>query len=155
MLIGDGPCKDDLAAMVRGKGLSNVRFFPPRPKREIPAILASCDCSLIPLHKRMPGTMPSKTYEALAAGVPAIVAKGCEAEKLVNQFHTGLAYEPGDDAEFADAVRHLAEHPHDVQAIQLNCLRLAKRFDRDVIAERTEALLVALAEGWPLPEVVW
>jgi glycosyltransferase involved in cell wall biosynthesis len=155
VMIGDGPCKDDLAAMVREKGLSNVRFFPPRPKREIPAILASCDCSLIPLHKRMPGTMPSKTYEALAAGVPAIVAKGCEAEKLVNQFHTGLAYEPGDDADFAEAMRYLAEHSEEVGTIRANCLRLAKRFDRDVIAERTEALLVALAEGRPLPEVVW
>lgn len=155
VMIGDGPCKDDLVAMAREKGLTNLAFFPPRPKREIPVILASCDASLIPLHARMPGTMPSKTYEALAAGVPAVVAKGCEAEALVNEFNTGIAYEPGDDAAFADAVLHLAERADVVERIRANSLRLARRFDRDVIAGRTNEVLTALARGQPLPEVVW
>jgi len=135
-MIGDGPCKDDLVAMVRGKGLSNVRLFPPRPKREIPAILASCDCSLIPLHKRMPGTMPSKVYEALAAGVPAIVAAEGELADFARDEEIALVVPPLDGRALAEAM------------VARGRERLKTMFRSwDDIAEQLATLLAETAQG--------
>ena len=141
--------------MARAKDLPNLTFYSHRPKKEMPALLASCDASLVPLLSRLPGTMPSKVYEALSAATVPLVAKGCEGDTLVSQFDAGKTFEPMDAAELAAAIRDLADHPGDVRRIRENCLQLAKRFDRNVIAERTNAILEALADGKPLPEVSW
>ena len=155
VLIGDGPTKESLVAQARMKNLKNLRFFDRRPKKEIPAILASCDVSLVPLITRLPGTMPSKVYEALAAGTPPVVAKGCEGESLVSQFNAGRTFEPMNDKELAEIILSLAKDPSELKKIRANCLKLAKRFDRDTIAQRTEAILIAVAKRQPLPEVAW
>ena len=68
ILIGDGPCKKHLMDEAASRRLTNIAFHDPRPKPQIPPILASCDASLIPLVSRMEGTMPSKFYEAMASG---------------------------------------------------------------------------------------
>jgi colanic acid biosynthesis glycosyl transferase WcaI len=155
VMIGDGPTKDGLVAMARAKGLTNLAFFTHRPKKEMPALLASCDASLVPLLSRLPGTMPSKVYEALSAATVPLVAKGCEGDTLVSQFNAGKTFEPMDAGELAAAIRELADHPDQVRQIRANCLELAKRFDRNVIAERTNAILEALAGGKALPDVSW
>jgi len=155
VMIGDGPTKETLVATANRKNLDNIRFFDRRPKKEIPAILASCDASLVPLVTRLPGTMPSKVYEALAAGTPPIVAKGCEGDALVSEFDAGRTFEPLDSEELARVVLELANNPQTVRRIRTNCSNLAKRFDRDVIADRTEAILSAVAEHRALPNVSW
>jgi len=155
VLIGDGPTKESLVAQARMKKLNNLRFLDRRPKKEIPAILASCDVSLVPLVTRLPGTMPSKVYEALAAGTPPVVAKGCEGATLVTQFNAGRTFEPMNDKELAEVILSLAKNPSELKEIRANCLKLAKRFDRDTIAQRTEEILIAVANRQPLPEVAW
>ncbi len=155
VMMGDGPTKDDLMTLAGQKDVTNIRFMDRRPKKEMPPILASADLSLVPLDARLPGTMPSKTYEALASKTPPIVAKGCEADFLVTKYDAGRAYEPRDDAEFAQVLRDLADNRDELQRLRENGHKLAKRFDRDVIAERTNQILIALAEGRELPEVTW
>ena len=103
----------------------------------------------------LPGTMPSKVYEALAAGTPPIVAKGCEGDTLVTKYNAGRTFEPLDDAELAAALRELADDPAEMATVRANCIALAKRFDRGAIAERTEQVLLALHERRPLPDVAW
>ena len=155
VMVGDGPTKDQLVVSAEETGLENLKFFGRRPKSEMPALVASLDASLVPLSVHLPGTMPSKFYEALASGTAPIVAKGCEAEPLVNKHNVGRAFEPGDGGELARAVLDLAADPEELQAVRGNCLRLAERFDRDAIAERTELVLRAAANRDPLPEVSW
>jgi colanic acid biosynthesis glycosyl transferase WcaI len=121
----------------------------------MPAILAACDAMLIPLVTRLPGTMPSKVYEALAVGTPPLVTEGCEAETLVMRHSAGLAFVPMDGKSLAQAVVKLEGNPDLRKQMRQNCLELAKRFDRDIIAERVERILQAVAESKPLPEVTW
>lgn len=155
VLIGDGPTRDDLIQMAGRKQLTNVTFLDRRPKKEMPPILASCEVSLVPLVARLPGVMPSKVYEALASGAPPIVAKGCEGDPLVTQFDAGRTFEPMHGNELAEAVRELADHPDIYRRVRANGLTLSRRFDRDAIAERTDVVLRAVAEGRPLAEVAW
>lgn len=155
VMIGDGPTKERLVARAREMKLTNVTFLSYRPKKEMPAILASLDVSLVPLAERFPGTMPSKVYEALAAGVPPVVAAGCEGDALVSQFEAGVTYEPGDGAAMAKVIRELAESHELWKRMRENAIHLSCRFDRDVIVHRTEKILKAVASGLPLPEVAW
>lgn len=155
VMIGDGPTKDGLVSEAAKKWLSNLKFYDHRPKKDMPAILASIDVSIIPLSARFPGTMPSKVYEALASGTPPIVAKGCEGEKLVMEFNAGRCYEPGDSKELADVLLELVGNAPLYKEIKDNCKALSGRFDRDVIAERVENTLSAVAAGNVLPEVKW
>jgi glycosyltransferase involved in cell wall biosynthesis len=155
VMIGDGPTKQMLVGLAKELKVTNLAFHDVRPKKEIPAILSSCDASLVPLATRLPGTMPSKFYEALAAGTPPLIAKGCEAEPLVNQHGVGATFEPLDDAELASAVRGLAAEPERHRRMREQCVALSKRFDRTVIAARTEKLLEAVAAGQALPDVPW
>ena len=155
VMIGDGPTKEELVRKTQEMKLSNVTFYDRRPKSEMPEVVASLDASLIPLSARFPGTMPSKVYEAMASGTPPIVAKGCEAEALVTQFEAGLCYEPGDADEMATAILTLAGNRSLLQQIRGNCRRVSERFDRNLIAKRTERILAAVREGKELPEISW
>ncbi|MCZ6816920.1 MAG: glycosyltransferase family 4 protein, partial [Planctomycetota bacterium] len=83
VMVGDGPEKSALVARAREAGLDNIAFYPQQPFRRMPEIMASMDASLIVLAIPLPGTMPSKAYQALASGVPMIVTAGCEAERFV------------------------------------------------------------------------
>jgi glycosyltransferase involved in cell wall biosynthesis len=155
IMVGDGPAKESLVRIAEGMNLRNLHFLDHRPKTHIPPILASLEVSLMPLAFRLPGAMPSKVYEALASGAVPIVAKGSDAALLINQNNAGLTYEPGDAEELARAITKLADNRTLCGAIRENCLRLAKRFDREVLAQRTAETLTAVAEGKPLPAVRW
>jgi len=155
IMIGDGPTKEDLVKAAQERELENLVFFDRKAKKEMPAILASCDASLVPLLTRLPGTMPSKIYEALSAGTPPLVARGCEGDALVTSFNAGKIFEPLDGAELAGAILELADNPVEYQKIRVNGMELSKRFDRGVIADRTEQILLAVAEKRDLPEVSW
>jgi glycosyltransferase involved in cell wall biosynthesis len=155
VMMGDGPTKEMLVGMAAERQLPNLTFLDRRPKKEIPEILASCDVSLVPLMTHLPGTMPSKVYEALSAGTPPIVAKGCEGDPLVEQFNAGRTFEPLNGEDLATAVVELADDPAEYQQVRENAIALSRRFDRDAIAERTEKVLSAIAEGQRLPDVSW
>lgn len=155
VMVGDGPTKERLVAAATEAGLTNIAFYPHQPKSRMPQILASMDASLIPLAAALPGTMPSKVYEAMAAGVPAAVVSGCEAEQLVRRYDTGRLFSPGNAEELAAAIREIANSPDLCRELRANGLALAQRFDRSVIADRTEKLLLAIQRNEPLPEVAW
>jgi glycosyltransferase involved in cell wall biosynthesis len=155
VMVGEGPTKEALMARARAAGLDNVVFHPRQPKNRMPGILASMDASIIPLAAALPGTMPSKVYEALAAGVPMIVTAGCEAEQLIRRYNVGRLFAARDADALANAVKELAANPALCQTIRTEAVRLAQRFDRRVIAQRTEQLLQAVVARKPLPQVEW
>ena len=156
IFVGEGVEKQRLEGMIQEKKLENVTFYPSKPKAEIPAILASCDASAITLLSRMPGTMPSKFYEALAAGAIPIVAEECEATTLVKKYNTGKIYEPMDGESFAHAVMEIAEMtPPQLQEMRDNGRELSMRFNRDKLAEFINKTIEALVADQPLPEVDW
>jgi len=155
IMVGEGPTKETLIARAREAGLDNIVFYPRQPKSKIPGILASMDASLIPLAKSLPGTMPSKVYEALAAGVPIIITEGCEAEQLVRRYDVGRMFAAGDAKGLADLLVELASNPATAKRVSENALGLSRRFDRNTIAKRTDQLLRAVAAGQPVPEVLW
>lgn len=150
ILVGDGAVKGKLVADATARGLPNVRFLDRRPKSEIPGLLASADASLVPLATRMPGTMPSKVYEALASGVPVLVTRGSEAQYLAEEHDVGKVFEPLNAEELVEGILALQEKS-DRHEMRERARRVSARFDRDRIARHTEEVLRAVAANSPPP----
>lgn len=108
LLVGDGPERASLMAMVQQKALRNVRFIDPMPRRDVLALVAACDGVVVPLrrNKLFEGAIPSKIFEALALGRPLLLGVDGEAKRLfIDEGRAGLAFKPEDDAALEHAVR--------------------------------------------------
>ena len=148
VLLGDGPEKPKLQALAAEKQQRNVEFLPQQATSQMPLILAAVDACVVPLKRDelFKGALPSKLFEALGAGVPVIGALDGEARRLVQRSGGGLVVEPENPANVAEAILQLSRDP-------LLCKRLGERgrnyvashYDRKVIAERFESLLVRFA----------
>ena len=110
VLVGDGDEKPRLEAMVRERGLSNVRFLPPRPRSEIPALLRAADTFLLPNRRGEFYTMnfPNKLFDFLASAHPIVVAGYGETGDLVQRAGAGTVVPAEDGAAMAKAVVELA-----------------------------------------------
>jgi colanic acid biosynthesis glycosyl transferase WcaI len=156
IFIGEGVDKKRLQAKAAALDLVNVTFHDPLPKSQMPGIVASCDISVVSLAKRMPGTMPSKFYEAIAAGCIPLVADGCEAAPLVRKYEAGMVYEPTAGESAAEAIRNVAAMGMDErEQVRSNAVALAKRFDREKLARFVESTLKALVAEKDLPIAEW
>ncbi len=89
VLIGAGGKRNDLAAEIKRRGLSNTSIYPHQPVERINDSLNSCDASLVTIAAGVEGiSFPSKFYTSLAVGKPiiAISEEDSELRKLV-EFH--------------------------------------------------------------------
>lgn len=137
VLIGDGPQKAALQEQAARQNLSNVTFLPSRPSREIPPLVASADIVLITLKSLITGAVPSKLYEAMASGVPVVLAASGEAADIVREGEAGLVVAPGDTVGLRAAIQTLADDADLRQRLGENGRRVAtQHFDRDQIAAR-------------------
>jgi glycosyltransferase involved in cell wall biosynthesis len=62
----------------------------------MPATLSSYGGALIPLVRNILGAVPSKIYEAMAAGLPILFSGEGEGAKIIREHHTGWVNSPGD-----------------------------------------------------------
>ncbi len=151
VMVGDGPSKKSLVNLADERGVTNLGFEDTVPRSAVASILASCDAAVVPLAAKLPGTMPSKVFEALASGVPLIVSRGCEAEALVNEHGVGRAFTPLDAGDLASVVAEMADDRGAGQAMGDRARELSRRFDLDQVVLRQEAILAAVSNGEPIP----
>ncbi|HEY0544532.1 MAG TPA: glycosyltransferase family 4 protein [Pyrinomonadaceae bacterium] len=73
LFIGSGVKKRWLEGVIKKNGLSNITVLPPRPRDDQTNFLNACDIAVISFVDKMLGvSMPSRTYNTLAAGKPMI-----------------------------------------------------------------------------------
>lgn len=107
VLVGDGVAKASLMDQAERRGLSNVRFLEPVPKREMPALLHAADAGLhvladVALFRY--GVSPNKLYDYLAAGLPTLTNTPGEVSDILRTADAGVAVDP---TRIADGVRSL------------------------------------------------
>lgn len=105
--LGSGVKKRWLEEVVRVKSLENVTILPPRPRSEQNEFLNACDVAIVSLVPDMKGvSMPSRTYNILAAGKPilALTEKGSELALVIDENGVGWRINPGDSQSFVRAV---------------------------------------------------
>jgi glycosyltransferase involved in cell wall biosynthesis len=142
VLVGDGPVRTDLERRIENERIDRVRLLPAITRERVPALLAASDVAVVPLGLTLPGAVPSKIYEAMAARLPILLVADGEPADIVRDTGSGLTSGPGD----LDALRTNFERLASDAALrqQLGSAGRAaaeSTYDRTRIAERLDAFL--------------
>ena len=149
VLVGGGDRKPALVEEAARRGLSNVTFVDPVPRREVPAWLARADVCLLPYQDSplFAGALPNKTFDYLGAGRPIVAAvpEG-ELSALVRRAACGIPVPPEDGAAMAAAVRRLADDPAAAARMGADgAAYVREHYDRADLAARFVSLVESLA----------
>lgn len=112
-IVGDGPRRQDLEALVRARGLEpRVRFLGHR--EDVPALLAHADLFVLPSRSE---AFPNSAIEAMAASLPVVASAVGGLCDLIDHGRTGLLVAPGRPGGFAAALRELMTDRHAAAAM--------------------------------------
>jgi glycosyltransferase involved in cell wall biosynthesis len=153
VLVGDGPLSAELRAERDRRGLDQVDIRRAVPVAEIAGVMQDCNALLVPLraHPLLADFVPSKLYDAMAVGRPAIVAAHGEAAALLRGSGAGIAIAPEDGPALAEAIRALAHDPHRAAALGEAGRRAAPEHARSLQIGRLERILADAAGARPEP----
>jgi glycosyltransferase involved in cell wall biosynthesis len=149
VLVGEGPAREGLERRIASEGLgARVRLVPPVARDRVPALLAAADVAVISLGMSIPGAVPSKIYEAMAAGLPILLIADGEPARRVEQAGAGLWAAPGDLGGVRGHVERLARDAGLRARLGAAGRRAAETtYDRTRIAERLDAFLARAVAG--------
>lgn len=114
LIIGSGAQQAMVADYARQHRPPNLMLLPRQPAATIPLTFGAADIGIVTLGQGAEMlSVPSKTYYYLAAGAPilAISDMGSELENLVQEFHVGQVFNPGEYRKMADFVLELYLNP--------------------------------------------
>lgn len=136
LFIGDGAMKQTIVDIAERLKLKNINFLDSIPKEDVPRYLSVCDVSLAPLKNEdnFKTVIPSKIFEAAAMGKPTLLGVKGQAKKVLEEDGAGICFEPEDEEDFLLKLIKL-RNKKIYKACQEGCLKLAKRYDRKVLAE--------------------
>ena len=137
LLAGAGAERDALIADAGRRGLETVIFMPAQPKEAMPRVWSLCNAALVHLKDDplFAGVIPSKIFEAMACGLPVLLAapEG-EASRIIAKTGSGLHLPPEDPAALADAVAGLADDEGALKALAEKSLAAAPAYSREAQA---------------------
>jgi L-malate glycosyltransferase len=147
VLIGDGPLRPSLERLAKQCGLGGrVRFLGDR--RDIPAVLAALDVSVVPSFSE---SLSNAIVESMAAGVPVVATRVGGSPEVVRHGETGLLVPLDDEDALVAAIEDLLSQPE----LRRKCGRQAKelaraRFGFDHVRDQFEQLYrdVLAEKGW-------
>ena len=120
-LLLAGPFEDEaLRAYAAGlPGWSRVDAPGRVSQRELPGLLTRCRVGLLVLQpaESFVLSLPTKLFEYMAAGLPVIVSKFLACRDIVERCGCGIAVDPRDPDEIAEAMAYLFAHPERAQAM--------------------------------------
>lgn len=151
VFLGDGACRQHLAARARSMALRNVLFLDPVPKQQVARYWSLLDASIIHLRpdELFQSVIPSKLFECMGMGIPVLHGVPGESARIVQRDGVGLSFGSGDAAALAGAVRRLADDPALVQTLRSACVLAAPAYERGALARR----MMLRLEQWAKPDV--
>jgi glycosyltransferase involved in cell wall biosynthesis len=106
-IIGDGPRRTDLEALVRAHGLAaHVEFLGHR--EDVPALLAEADLFVLPSRSE---AFPNGAIEAMASALPVVASATGGLLDLIEHGRTGILVPAGDSNALAGAIGALIAAP--------------------------------------------
>jgi glycosyltransferase involved in cell wall biosynthesis len=95
-IYGSGSEQKKLEEILADNPDRGVFFHGQIEREDIPKMLTGYDGYLIPLVKNIYGAVPSKTYEAMASGIPILFFGDGEGAKIVRENNVGWTVKPRD-----------------------------------------------------------
>ncbi len=148
VLVGDGPCKNELQRIAQARGLDNVKMLPAVPKKSIPSLLNAADALVITLRSVdlfSYGVSPNKIFEYMASGKPILCAVSGEMADLVSSASAGIVVKPEDPEAIVGAVISLMEDDKERSIYGANGRKFVEEsFSRSRIVEGLVSILSTL-----------
>jgi glycosyltransferase involved in cell wall biosynthesis len=146
IFLGSGVKRRWLEDRVQELGLRNVSILDPRPRSNQQVFLNACDIGLVSLIPQMKGvSMPSRTYNIMAAGKPvlAVAEQGSELERVVSEERIGWTVPSGEPGALRSVIESALKSPQELHEMGDRAARAAtKKYSLDVAISsyRTELL---------------
>lgn len=142
-IYGDGAERKQLETYLQVHPDHGIIYHGTVAREKIPDILQKYDIALVPLVKPIFGAVPSKIYEAMAAGLPIIFMGGGEGEKIIRENNAGWICAPSDYNSLhkvLEQIKHLS--PLEMKNLKVRCRQLAKEiFDREIQIKKLDHFL--------------
>ena len=95
LIFGNGAEKEMLEAQAKERGLTQVKFCGNLPHAQVAPVLSAAKISYIPLkNSNMKDSVPTKLYESLAVGCPALLAAVGDAADILAETGLGASAPP-------------------------------------------------------------
>lgn len=149
-LVGTGDMESDLRAMVEELGLQDSVVFSGLVSRErIPSMLQSATIGIAPLHDadEFAYAMPTKLYEYMACGLPAVVTGRGEIERFVEESGGGV-HVPNDPEAIASEFDTLLDADERRRRLGENGRAHVSAYDRKEIARQFSTELTTVLEEY-------
>jgi glycosyltransferase involved in cell wall biosynthesis len=142
VVVGDGPALAEVHRAFAAFGPQRVRQVGAQPAAVVAALLGQSDLFTWPAIGEAIGMA---LLEAQACGVPVVAGRGPGVEAVVTDTETGLLVAPGNDIEFAAAVRALLADPARRAALAQRARAQARtRHDLSAAANALDSVLSGL-----------
>lgn len=142
VLVGDGPLRPELESEAETLGIGEQVLFL-GDRRDIPAVLASLDLSVLPSASE---SLSNAIIESMAAGVPVVASRVGGNPELVTEAR-GALVAPDEPQALADAIERMLRDTPLRNALGRNAKQFAQaNFTIDHMRYQHEALYAALLE---------
>lgn len=111
VLAGGGADSERLALRVTRERLTNVVMLGVVARPSANALIKSADVCIVPLHRSLLDSLPTKLFDALVLGCPVICCANGEASAFVNRSGGGYVVEPENGPALASSIRSLMSDP--------------------------------------------
>ena len=132
-IIGRGPRLTHIRSEVERRNLPNVQFLPFQDDEIFPHSLSAASVGVVILNERVSqGSVPSKTYNLMSFGIPAlyIAAPDSELARYVSVYAHGACFMARDLDAMTEYVRQLADDPNLYRRLSRNAELAALDFRR-------------------------
>ncbi len=132
-IIGRGVRTQNIAKEISEKNLLNCSLLPFRADEELYESLCASDISIVTLDDRTADvSIPSKTYNLMAAGIPilAIAKENSGVAKIVSNYNIGVSFEKHQLGKMKDFILKAKKDPNYRQAMAQNAQKASMDFSR-------------------------
>ncbi len=134
VFVGAGAERAQLAKEIDYRVLENVKLISNQPKHLMPSVWSVCDVALVHLRKSkvFEGVIPSKIFEAMAMGIPILLASPeGEASNIIVNERVGLHVIAEDPEALANSVKRLYFEKNLYERLATQCPIVAKKYSRE------------------------
>ncbi|MDQ3193507.1 MAG: glycosyltransferase, partial [Bacteroidota bacterium] len=135
-IYGEGTEREKLEKYLSENSDRNIYLHRIVGRDEIPDLLRGFYCTIIPLVKNIYGAVPSKIYEAMAAGIPILYSGAGEGATIIDTNNVGLVSAPKDYESLKHNISKLKNSTELRNKMSANGRKMAEeKFDRAKIIE--------------------
>ncbi len=138
VIAGQGRAEDSIHGMAAEMlNMHKVVLTGFIPAEDIPGLMNSVDVFVMPSEAEL---LSISTLEAMACGLPVILADALALPELVKSGENGYLFKPGDVADLVGRINMMADHPDKWEAMGLASREIALPHSLEITLQKFESL---------------